>query len=515
MKLKKYALVAALLPLCLLLNYRANADVRLPGFFSDNMVFQQGMPIQIWGWGDVGEPVIVQLGPSKVQTTTNDQGRWKVALPEMKASKEAVRLSVKGKNSIQLNDILIGEVWLCSGQSNMEWSVARSGNAEQEIASANYPMIRHMKIKRTPSNIALQDAETKWEVCTPETAAEFTATGYYMARQLYKELNVPIGLVNSSWGGTKVEPWTPPVGFASVPALKKIHSEVLAKTPNTKSYNQILGKHIAAVDSWLKSAKKSLGTTTPVSPSPVFPDVIKPYTSHQSPTMLYNGMIHPLVGFSIRGAIWYQGESNHTDGMMYFKKKKALIQGWRELWGQGDFPFYFVQIAPFQYGNENPTILAKFWEAQEKVTELPNVKMVVINDIATVDNIHPPNKQDVGLRLANLALKYDYGKTELIADSPRFESVKTSGNQLIIQFSGTGGGLKTSDGNPPSHFELIGPNSGGFHPANAAIEGDKVVLTSELVVAPTAFRFAWNKTAEPNLTGSTGLPVGAVRGGKV
>lgn len=231
--------------------------------------------------------------------------------------------------------------------------------------------------------------------------------------------------------------------------------------------------------------------------------------------MLYNGMIHALVGFPIRGAIWYQGESNHNEGMLYFEKKKALINGWRELWGQGDFPFYYVQIAPFQYGNEDPTILARFWEAQAKVQEVPKTGMVVINDIATLRDIHPPNKQDVGLRLANLALKNDYGKTDVVAHSPEVSGVETGDGRLAVAFKNTGGGLKTRDGKAPTHFEIIDATSGGFQAATAKIEGNKILLTSDKVKAPTAFRFAWDKLAEPNLTGGTGLPVGACRGGNV
>ena len=185
--------------------------------------------------------------------------------------------------------------------------------------------------------------------------------------------------------------------------------------------------------------------------------------------MLYNGMIHALVGYPIRGAIWYQGESNHTEGMLYFEKKKALINGWRTLWGQGAFPFYYVQIAPFQYGNEDGTILAKFWEAQAAVQQLPNTGMVVINDIATLNDIHPPNKQDVGKRLAMLALKNDYGMNDLVATSPEVESIESAGKELLIKFKNTGGGLRTRDGKSPTHFEIIGPGTRTFVTANASI----------------------------------------------
>jgi len=226
-------------------------------------------------------------------------------------------------------------------------------------------------------------------------------------------------------------------------------------------------------------------------------------------------MIHALVGFPIRGAIWYQGESNHGEGMLYLEKTKALVQGWRTLWNQGEFPFYYVQIAPFRYGTEDPTILAKFWEAQSAAQSIPKTGMVVINDIATVNDIHPPNKQDVGYRLALLALKNDYGKNELVANSPEFDRLEVLKDRLKVHFKNIGGGLKARDGNPLTYFEVVGVGSNGFQPATATIEGDAVVLKSEKVATPVACRFAWNMLAEPNLSGGTGLPVGAFRAGEV
>ena len=354
-----------------------------------------------------------------------------------------------------------------------------------------------------------------WQVCSPETVAGFTACGYFMARHLQKELDVPVGLVNSSWGGTRVEPWTAPVGFQRVAALQDIYQSVIGRTPGTPQYRDRLAAHIKALEEWMLKGKAALNSNESPAPSPNYPAELTPFASNQDPTMLYNGMIHALVGFPIRGAIWYQGESNHTEGMLYVEKKKALINGWRELWGQGDFPFYYVQIAPFQYGNEDPTILAKFWEAQAAVQQIPNTGMVVINDIATLNDIHPPNKQDVGLRLALLALKNDYGKQDVVANSPEFDTLEVLGDRLKVNLKNTGGGLKTRDGKAPTHFEIIGVGSNGFQPATAQIRGDAVILTSEAVKTPVAFRFAWHMLAEPNLAGGTGLPVGAFRGGEV
>ncbi|MFM8215996.1 MAG: sialate O-acetylesterase, partial [Pirellula sp.] len=308
------------------------------------------------------------------------------------------------KNKIEIKDVLVGEVWVCSGQSNMEWSVAASMNPQEEIAAAKYPLIRHIKVPLVPSVVPLENFQSSWQVCSPETAAGFTAFGYYMAREISAKLDVPVGLINSSWGGTRVEPWVPPVGFQGVEKLQGIYQSVIGRTPGTPEYSKRLAEHIQSLEAWLAKAKSPTDPKVALGPSPNYPSELIPFASHQEPSMLYNGMIHAIVGFPIRGAIWYQGESNHDEGMMYLEKKKALIQGWRKLWSQGDFPFYYVQIAPFRYGDQDPTTLAKFWEAQAAIqTVVPKTGMVVINDIATINDIHPPNKQEVGRRLALLA----------------------------------------------------------------------------------------------------------------
>lgn len=513
---QQFAIILFAIGISILCPNTSRADVTLPGVFGNHMVLQQKSKIKIWGWADANESVSVSINNNSATQTAGADGKWQVELAPMEASNEAVKLVVQGNNRIELTDILIGEVWLCSGQSNMEWTVKRSSNPDTEIAAANYPLIRHIKVARRPSPVPLDNFESKWEVCSPDTAGAFTACGYFMARRLHKELGVPIGLINSSWGGTRVEPWTPPIGFQKVDALNDIYNSVIGRTPGTPEYKQQLTDYISTTERWLATAKNSIDSFAAIANPPAYPATLAPFKSHQDPTMLYNGMIHSLVGFPIRGAIWYQGESNHNEGMLYYEKKKALIQGWREIWGQGDFPFYFVQIAPFKYGNEDPTILAKFWEAQAKVTTLPKVEMVVINDIATLNDIHPPNKQDVGLRLANLALKNNHGRKEIVANSPELDSIELLGQNLRVNFKNVGGGLKTRDGKSPSHFEVIGKGSNGFKPATASIIGDStVMLKSENVSEPTAFRFAWNKLAEPNLCGGTGLPVGAVRGGEV
>ncbi|KLU02143.1 Sialic acid-specific 9-O-acetylesterase [Rhodopirellula islandica] len=490
-------------------------DVKLPGFFSDHMVLQQEKPIRVWGWAEPSEKVQVTIGDDQASTQADAEGHWVVELPSRSASADPVEIKVTGNNEIELQDILIGEVWLCSGQSNMEWRVQSSVNAAEEIAAANFPQIRHMKVPRVPSPFAQDDVLAPWQVCSPETAGQFTAAGYFMARRLHQELNVPIGLVNSSWGGTRIEPWTPPVGFQGIKELKEISDSVTQRTPGTDAYESALQNHLKSTKAWIAKAEQALANDSFLEPAPEYPSSLAPFTSHGQPTTLYNGMIHPLIQMPIRGAIWYQGEANRGDGMLYKAKMQALIEGWRAKWNQGPFPFYFVQIAPYQYGDEAGPVLAKFWEAQTASQTIPNTAMVVTNDIATLDNIHPPNKQDVGKRLADLALRHDYGKTDLVAHSPELESMQPEGSQLRLRFKNVGGDLKTSDDQSPNWFEIIGPNSGGFQTATAKIEGNEIVLSSPKVQHPVAMRFAWDKLAEPNLRGATGLPVSAFRAGKV
>lgn len=492
----------------------AQADAKLASIFSDHMVLQRDQKLPIWGWATAGEKVSVQMDDkTAVSTTTDASGKWRVELPAMPTGGTHT-LTVKANNTLKISDILLGEVWLCSGQSNMEFTVGGSVNAAQEIAAANYPNIRHVKVALKTASTPQDTFQGTWQVCTPQTAGGFTAAGYFMARKLQKELGVPIGLIHSSWGGTRIEPWTPVSGFADVPALKDIHQQVLKTLPDNPVYQQKLKQHLADVEKWSADAKAALAANRPVPATPVFPADVAPLTSQQSPTTLFNAMINPFVGFPLRGAIWYQGESNHGEGMLYTEKMKALINGWRKIWGIGDFPFFYVQIAPYMYGAENPQMLATFWEAQSAAQAIPNTGMIVTTDIGNLNDIHPKNKQDVGLRLALLALKNTYGKSDVVANGPKFKSLKTEGDTLRVTFENTAGGLKSRDQKPLTWFEIIGPET-DFTKANAVIDGDSVILSAPNVKNPVAMRFSWNKEAEPNLVNGAGLPTEAFRAGEV
>jgi len=442
----------------------AEADVTVPKVFGTNMVMQRDIALPVWGFADAGEKVTVRIGKCEKTATANAEGNWKVTLPAMKCSTKAASMTVSGKgNKIELTNILIGEVWVCSGQSNMQWSIKRSANAKEEIAAANYPLIRLLGVGRATAAEPQKDINGQWQVCSPKTAGGFSAVGYFFGRKLHKELKMPIGLIHSSWGGTRIEPWTPIEGLQSVEALKKIAD----------------------------GAKKLTGRI-----------------GNRTPTALYNAMIAPLKPVAIRGAIWYQGESNMGEGMMYFEKKKALIGGWRKVWGQGDFPFGFVQLAPFdRYGGDRQP---KLWEAQTASLAIPNTGMAVITDITTLKNIHPPNKQDVGLRLALWALATSYDKKDLVYSGPMYKSMKVAGGKAVLTFDHVGGGLASRDGKDLDWFEIADDDK-KFVPAKAKIDGKTVVVSSDEVAKPAAVRFGWSQKATPNLMNKEGLPASPFR----
>ncbi len=440
-----------------------HAEVRLPKIFGDHMVLQQSTEAPVWGWADAGEEITVTLGDAKATVTAGDDGRWLTKIATPAASGDPLELVIAGSNTITLSDVLIGEVWVASGQSNMEWPVTQAENPEEEIAAANYPRIRLFKVTRAVGETPQDDVEGQWAVCTPESVASFSAVAYFYGRELHEKLNIPIGLINTSWGGTVAEAWT--------------SHETLASDPD---FQPILERG---------------GTFNPQNPN--------------QPSVLYNAMIHPLVPFAIRGAIWYQGESNVSRAAQYEKLFPAMITDWRKNWGQGDFPFYFVQLAPFRYRNLDPRMGAELWEAQLKTLSLPNTGMAVTVDIGNVDDIHPKNKQDVGRRLALWALAKTYG-IDVVYSGPLYDSMKVEGNKIRITFKHAEGGLKTRDGQEPTHFTIAGED-GEFVPATAKIEGETIVVSSDQVANPVAVRFAWRDDAEPNLVNMSDLPASPFR----
>ncbi len=505
------------LALCALLVTSVAAEpLRLPAIFSDHMVLQQGTPVAVWGWADAGDEVTVTFNGQSVSDTADAEGEWRVNLKPLQASAEPAELIVKsGDETLTVRDVLVGEVWLCSGQSNMEWRVENVNNAEQEVADANWPLIRHIDAPHRPSMLPQDDIETQWEVCSPETVGDFTAVGYFFGRKLHQELDVPIGLVNCSWGGTRIEPWTPLTGFAQVPALDALYQVIRSKQPDSVSYRTAAEQYIKAMRQWADQAEENLSQKQLISEPQPFPQQFVPYTDRQDPTTLYRGMMDPFTPYTIRGSIWYQGEANRADGMMYLEKTRALLLGWRQVWEKPDLPYYFVQIAPYRYGNENPQVLARLWEAQEAIEkEIDNTGMVVVNDIANLEDIHPRNKQDVGARLANMALKRDYGRKEIVDSGPRYKSMRVEGNKLLVTFDNAADGLKSRDGEALNWFELAGEAQPWTEAKAEVVSKDTVAVSAEGIDKPVAVRFAWDKLAVPNLVNSVGLPTSPFRAGE-
>ena len=456
--------------------------LRLPAIFGDNMVLQQQQAVPIWGWSAPGSAVVVKFADQSKSTHADKDGHWLVKLGKLKASFTPESLIIESGTTKTFTNILVGEVWLCSGQSNMEKPIGDQPgqkpcfNAPEELAAANYPNIRLFKVEKTLSPKPLDDLKqfAAWRSCDSNALEKinFSAAGYFFGREIHTNLNVPVGLVESSWGGTRIEPWTPPVGFESVPSLTKLAAPI--------------------------DESKKIANTTPIA--------------------IYNAMIAPLTGFAMRGALWYQGESNcmgtnDNDYVTYENKMKALVGGWRKVWNEGDFPFYFVQIAPFKYYNAkskrvlSPETLPEFWAIQSRAARsIKNTGMVVTTDLVNdLNDIHPRDKQSVGHRLALLARNKTYGEKNVVACGPTFKRMKIEGNKAILKFENADGGLMSPNDAPLSWFTIAGAD-GKFVAGNAIIVGDTVEVIADAVAKPVAVRFAWDETAQPNFFNKAGLP---------
>ena len=455
-----------------------SAEVRCPPIFGSSMVLQRDQAIPVWGTAAAGEKVSVEFAGKTVETIADKDGQWRMKLPPFSASNASRTLVVRGTNEIRFDDVLIGEVWLCSGQSNMEKPLGNrvgqrpTDNAEAEIRNANHPRLRLFQMPRN-GRPQKDDLTIQWHRCTPEAIDRlgFSAAGYFFGREIQARLDVPVGLIHSSVGGTRIELWTEPGSYEGIPGL-----EPLAK---------------AAVGD-----RRVDGITI---------------------GSLYDPMIQPLAPFGLRGFLWYQGESNlmSGDGQIYTEKMKALINGWRKAWQLPNAPFYFVQLAPYTYSARKdphpftPEALPLFMEAQTKALTIPHTGMAVITDTVDIPgDIHPINKRDVGARLARLALARTYQKN--IADSgPAFKEAKIRGENVYLNFDHADG-LRSRDGKPLSEFTIAGENR-VFVPAEAKISRGSVVVSSNKVRTPVAVRLGWNERANPNLVNAAGLPARSFR----
>jgi len=469
----------------------AGADVRLPHLISDGMVLQQGAPLTIWGWADEGEEVTVTIGNRSAKATAL-QGKWSVTLKPMKAG-GPFEMTIAGKNQIPIKDVLVGEVWVCSGQSNMQWSLKDTFEAEKHIANASNPKIRLFTVPRIKSDVPLEDTTGSWKTCTPDTAKDFSAVGYFFGRDLQKALRVPVGLVHSSWGGSPAEVWTKESVLAANPELKTI----------LDGYSKAMEDHKKALTDWeAKAAKaKEAGRQPSRRPNP----------PGWKPCELYNGMIVPLLPYAIKGAIWYQGESNAGRAAEYRKLFPTMVQNWRRDWGLGDFTFLEVQLAPFMAIKPEPSESnwAELREAQLLATRiLPNVGMAVITDVGDEKDIHPKKKEPVGARLALAARAIAYGE-KIEYSGPIYKYMQVGPGHIALHFDHVGKGLVAKDG-PLKGFAIAGAD-GKFVWADAAIEGDVVIVASKEAPRPVAVRYGWADCPVVNLWNKNGLPASPFR----
>ena len=493
----------------------AQADVHVSNIFSDNMVLQRDIAAPVWGTADPGEAVTVTIGDSQASSQADAQGKWMVKLPAMKANPAPRELVITGKNTLTIKNVLVGDVWVCSGQSNMEMSLGGC-NAPQDIASANFPTLRRIKLDHRAMGTASTDVPGRWEVCDPGRAPGFTAVGFYFARRIQKETGLPIGLIDDNWGGTRIEPWIPASAFQIEPPLANTLSDLDRRE---KDYRNQLGARIPSLEQWIADTRKALAAPDAmILPLPALPN--DPLTDAGSPTTLYNGMIAPIVPYAIKGALWYQGESNGGEEDSYFQKMHALIAGWREVWKEGEFPFYWVQLANFTQPNTDPGGSGDWGKtrmAQLKALQIPHTGMAVIIDIGETEDIHPKDKFDVGERLSLWALHNDYGQKDLVFSGPLFKSMKIEDNKARISFDYVGSGLMVGkkQGRTPTvedkdgkltRFAIAGEDRKWYW-ADAVIDGDTVVVSSPDVLKPVAVRYAFSMNPTGcNLYNKEGLP---------
>ena len=580
--------------IALLMAASVSAEVRLPAIFSDGLVLQQHRPIELWGWADPGEGVAARIGDRSGQTRSDAQGNWRITLEALPAGGPYQLEISGGGNTVRVADVLLGEVWLGSGQSNMEWPVARAADAEREISTADYPGIRMFTVVKAATPEPETDVAGQWRAAEPDRVGAFSAVGYYFSRHLHRELGVPIGFVHSSWGGTRAEAWTRRSAFvkpALAPRLAR-EIEIMNGVANDRPrFDEALGRFEAgdevsptellgtwdAVINWgqgesqlqidiamdgeaplakikgigpevtvpVEISGKSVGWTLPgnrgerrvhashapgmLSGTLSMPQSEVPVKARQRdsgaavPSLvavpvsarighLFNGMIDPLTRFPIRGVVWYQGEGNayRERAPLYADLFATLIEDWRLAWGSA-LPFYFVQLANFREREAEPPLespWAEVRDAQRRAVALPNTAMAVAIDIGDADDIHPGNKQEVGRRLALAALARQYGRAEEYS-GPLYREARFAGDEVEIRFDHAAG-LTTAGGADVTGFALAGADR-KFVWANARIEGERVIVRSDVVPAPQSVRYGWGNNPAANLTNRAGLPASPFR----
>jgi len=506
MMLKSRTLIGGWLVLMMFCSF-AIADVKLPSIFQSHMVLQRQQPIVIWGWADRDESVTVTLADQTQSTKADVDGRWRVSLAAMEAGGPHALL-VEATNRIELKNVLIGEVWLCSGQSNMVWAVARSHNHKDTLANANDKQLRLFQVKARPNRHPQVDFSGAWRTADQASVKQFSGVGYFFGRKLREELNVPVGLIQSAVGGTPVQSWTSRDAMLDNKATAFI---VERFDEFLKTLGERQAKYQEQLEAWKQRVKAAAaqGKKKPVRPRPP-----TDYSSSRAPTSLFNSYIHPLVPLSMRGVIWYQGEANKGAGELYSKQFPLMIEDWRSHWNRPDMPFLFVQLAGYRLPQTDPNEsapMASIREAQRQtLMRVPNTGMAVAIDVGDRNTIHPKNKYDVGLRLARWALHDLYGRKDIVPSGPLFKKMAVqSDGSVRIWFDHVGGGLVVKGGELKT-FALAGKD-GVFHWATARVDGATVVVRCDKVSKPVSVRYGYANLPPANLYNAAGLPASPFR----
>lgn len=485
------------------------AELSVASLFSDHMVIQRDQPFKVWGWGDPGATVSISVAGQQKASKVGEDGRWAIKISAPNAiGPHAMKVS-SGGSSLEIRDVLVGEVWLCSGQSNMAMTVSRARDFAKESKAADLPQIRMFKVTSSHATEPQEKCSGEWTVCTPDSVGGFSATAFFFGRRLHAELNVPIGLINSSVGGTSVESWTSMPAQSAVP---DIAPRLQAWKDADDSYNSESAKAAfdKAMDRWTRKAKeaRAAGDRAPRKPQLASP----PHKDRNYPSNLFNGKIHPLAGFSIRGAVWYQGENSSGRGFshLYHPQLTTLIRDWRQRWGQGDFPFAWVQLPNFRAPQKQPAETNGWTLVQEgmlKTLNEPNTGMAITLDVGEEKDIHPKDKQSVGHRLAQWALAKVYN-FDIIPMGPVYAGHQISEGTVTIEFLHNEG-LK-SNGDEVRGFAVCGEDR-KFVWADARIEDSRVIVSSESVPDPVAVRYAWAANPTFSIINESGIPASPFR----
>lgn len=514
---RKANLVLVLFWSSLTLAVGSRAEVKLPDLISDGMVLQQGMEVTIWGTADPGELVTVTLNNQQVAGRADSRGQWKVSLSPFSAG-GPYSITIAGKNTLTLHDVLIGEVWVCSGQSNMEMTVGPGDNTglysfhsmpgvnnyADEVAHADYPLLRLFTVEKAVASKPQNNIKGYWTTARPQSVNDFSAVGYFFGRELLKALNIPVRLIHSSWGGTIAEAW---MSRGALQADPEFSSVLTKETGLLLAYPRVFRDFEQQFAAWKRTSEDAETEGRPISPPPRIP--YDPRQNPNRPSVLYNAMIAPLTSYAIKGVIWYQGESNGDHPDLYRKLFPGLIHDWRSAWREGDFPFLYVQLP--NWGVEGVLDFMGIREAQLLTLSVPKTGMAVTIDIGDAGDIHPKNKQEVGYRLALAAEGVAYGR-DIMYSGPIYHSMSIEGDKIRLRFKHVYNGLMTKNWTAPIliGFEIASENK-KFLAAQATIEGDTILVRSDAVPHPVAVRYAWKMNPFCNLYNRAGLPASPFR----